>query len=153
MSRILVVEDGTEYTDVFRRFLADRFAFERAGSGPEALRRLAGGDRVDALFLDMCFDRVAPEALLGDVDAVAEAQFDGDLLAARRHVEEHQGLYVLAAIRAAGHRMPALISHDFSAEPRRLERLRAAHGPLDALPDVLRPAEVSARLERLLQPS
>lgn len=148
--RVLVIEDGTEYTDLLCRFLGDRYAFERAGTGPAALARVASGTFA-ALFLDLRFDRVAPDALLGDASALAEARFDGDLAQARRHLEEQQGLYVLAALRAAGCRTPALLAHDLSAEPRRLERLRAAHGPLEVLPDVLRPDDVARGLERLIR--
>jgi DNA-binding response OmpR family regulator len=145
--RVLVVEDGTEYVDVFRRFLADRLEVERAGSGPEALDRLARGG-VDAVFLDMRFDR-AP-ALLGDPEEVAEA-FNGDLVQARAHLEDQQGLYVLAAIRDAGNRVPVLLSYDFSSEPRRWDRLRARHAPVDHLPDGLRPDDVLARLSALVR--
>lgn len=143
MKRVLVVEDGDEYVETLRRFLSHRFAFERAGSGPEALRLLATGGW-DAVFLDMCFDRVPDDLLLGDPRDSAE-RFGGDPVRGRAFLQEHQGVHVLAAMREAGHRVPVLLSHDFTAEPRRFERLAARHGPLDQLPDFV-PAEVERRL-------
>jgi hypothetical protein len=67
----------------------------------------------------------------------------------RRFLEDHQGTYILDAIRAAGTKVPVLLSHDFSAEPRRWERLRARHAPIDHLPDDASPSEVRLRLRRL----
>jgi DNA-binding response OmpR family regulator len=148
--RILVVEDGTEYSDTLGRFLGEGFTVERAGSGGTALERLRAGG-VDAVFLDMRFDRLAPGELLGDLDAAAD-RFNGDLVQARRFLEDHQGTYILDAIRSAGVALPVLLSHDFSAEPRRWERLRARFAPVDHLPDDASPAEVRARLTRLCGP-
>jgi CheY-like chemotaxis protein len=146
--RVLVVEDGLEYTDTLSRFLGEGFVVERAGSGHAALARLATGG-IDAVFLDMRFDRTPAEELLGDVDTAAD-RFNGDLLHARRFLEDHQGTYVLAALRAAGFTLPVLFSHDFAAEPRRWERLRARHGPVDHLPDTASPSEVRQRLRALV---
>lgn len=145
--RILVIEDGSEYTETLSRFLGDRFDFERAGSGPAGLTRLATG-AWDAVFLDMKFDRAPEGELLGDVDEVAD-RFNGDPVQARRFLEEHQGTYVLAAIRDAGHAVPVLLSYDFSVEPRRWERLAARFAPVEHLPDLASPGEVAARLTAL----
>ena len=60
--RVLVIEDGSEYTDTLGRFLGDGFSWARAGSGPEGLARLAES-AWDAVFLDMRFDRVPDAAL------------------------------------------------------------------------------------------
>lgn len=145
--RVLVVEDGSEYIETLQRFLADGFTWERAGSGPEALDRLAAGGW-DAVFLDMRFDRVAAAALLGDHEATAD-RFNGDPVQARRFLEDHQGLYVLAAIRDAGHAVPVLLSYDFDAEPRRWEKLAPRHAPVDYLPDNASPSDISTRLRAL----
>jgi DNA-binding response OmpR family regulator len=144
VKRILVVEDGTEYSDTLGRFLGHAFEFARAGSGPSALERLAA-EPYDAVFLDMRFDRAPDGELLGDLDAAAD-RFNGDPVQARRFLEDHQGTYILAALREAGHVHPVLMSYDFGAEPRRWERLSARYGPVDYLPDVSSPAEVAARL-------
>ncbi len=146
--RVLVVEDGTEYTDTLSRFLTEGFGFVRAGSGPEALERLAEGS-FDVVFLDMRFDRVAEDRLLGD-PAEAADRFNGDAVQARRFLEDHQGTYVLAELRAQGHAQPVLMSYDFSWEPRRWRNLSARYGPLDFLVDVASPTEVAQRLRALV---
>lgn len=148
--RVLVVEDGTEYTDTMDRFLASRgFAFARAGSGPEALRAVAN-DHYDVVFLDMRFDRVADTELLGDL-AQAIERCNGDPVAGRDFLQEHQGTYVLAALRDAGCELPVLLSYDFSNEARRFAHLAERHGPLDHCRDVASPDEVAGRLRRLVE--
>ena len=145
--RVLVVEDGTEYSDTLGRFLGDTFSFQRAGSGAVALAALQEGGH-DVVFLDMRFDRVDENDLLGDPAQVAD-RFNGDAIQARRFLEDHQGNYILAAIREAGHDLPVLMSYDFSGEPRRWENLRTRYGPLDFLIDVASPTEVADRLVAL----
>lgn len=142
---VLVVEDGFEHSETLRRFLPD-VTWERVGSGVQALARLPG--TYAALFLDMRFDR-APEAeLLGDLADAAD-RFNGDPVLARRHLEDHQGAYILHAVREAGHTVPVLLSYDFDGEPRRWERLTARYAAIDYLPGNAGPAEVAARLGRL----
>lgn len=148
MRQVLVVEDGTEYTDTFGRFLP-AFSFTRAGSGPAALA-LCAERAFDVVFLDLRFDRAPPGELLGDAAALAEERFGGDRVAARRHLVEEQGLYVLAALRAAGVRTPVLLGHDLTREPRRWQRLQQVQGPLDAISGALRPDDVAARLTALV---
>ena len=146
--RTLVIEDGTEYIECYTRFLPTGFAFTRAGSGPRALA-LLGEAAFDVIVLDMRFDR-APEAeLLGNVDEVAD-RFNGDLVAARVFLEDQQGTFILAAIREAGHALPVLLSHDFSTEPRRWERLSARYAPVAYLADEAGPAEVGQQIRALL---
>jgi CheY-like chemotaxis protein len=137
---ILLVEDGFEYRDTFSRFLGEGFAITRAGHGAEALGLLAAG-AFDLLFLDMRFDRVLPDQLLGDLAETAE-RFNGDPVRARQFLEENQGVYILAAVRAAGCRLPAVFSHDFSAEPKRWAALERKYGRIRWLPDNASPAEV-----------
>jgi CheY-like chemotaxis protein len=144
--RVLVVEDGHEYTETLSRFLPD-VTWERAGSGPDALQKLAAG-AYDAVFSDMRFDRVPDEQLLGDIAETSD-QFNGDAVQARRHLQDHQGTYVLAAIRQAGHPLPVLMSYDFEGEPKRWERLKKRHGRVDYLPDQASPAEILRRLRAL----
>lgn len=152
--RVLVIEDGTEYVESYERFLARGFAFRRAGSGVEALALLragAGADPpFDAVVLDMRFDR-APEAeLLGDLDEVAE-RFNGDAVQARQFLEDHQGTYILAALREAGCGLPVLLSYDFSTEPRRWERLAARYAPVGYVADEAAPVDVGEQLRRMVQ--
>jgi ActR/RegA family two-component response regulator len=145
--KVLIVEDGLEYSETLGRFLPE-LTWVRAGSGPEALERLST-EGFDAVFLDMRFDRVDDAVLLGDLAATAD-RFNGDAVQARAFLQDHQGLRILAALREAGHRLPALVSHDFGAEPRRWARIREAHGPVDYVDDVSGPDAVRQRLRALV---
>lgn len=144
MLRVLIVEDGFEYRDTFGRYAADRFVFTRAGDGAEALA-ICEGETFDVLFLDMRFDRVEPGRLFGDLAETAE-RFNGDPVRATQFLEENQGVYVLAALRAAGVVTPAVFSHDFSGEPRRWAALERKYAPVSWLPDNASPAQVKALL-------
>lgn len=146
--RVLVIEDGLEYSELLQRFLPDGFAWERAGSGPAALKRLKE-ERFDAIFLDMRFDRAPEDELLGDLEEVSD-RFNGDPVQARRFLEDHQGNYILAALREAGHGLPVLLSYDFDGEPRRWERLARRFRPVDYLPDNASPADIAERLRGLV---
>jgi len=143
--RVLVVEDGFEYIETLKRFLPEGFDWERVGSGPQAMARLAE-EAWDAVFLDMRFDRAPEDELFGDVLEVAD-RFNGDPVQARRFLEDHQGNFILAALRDGGQQIPVLLSYDFAGEPRRWERLRSRYGPVDYLPDNASPADIAARLE------
>jgi CheY-like chemotaxis protein len=145
--RVLVIEDGSEYVETLGRFLPD-IRWERAGSGPEGIDRLREGS-FEAVFLDMRFDRVAADRLLGDLEATAD-RFNGDPVQARQYLEDHQGLFVLAALREAGFTVPVLLSYDFGPEPRRWDKLAARHAPVDFLPDNASPADIASRLRQLI---
>ena len=144
---VLVIEDGHEYSETMGRFLSGQLVLERAGSGPEALERLARGG-VDVVFLDMRFDRTPEELLLGDVEDLVD-RFNGDRTQARRFRQDHQGTYVLAALREGGHEVPVVMSYDFDGEPRRWQRLVDRMAPLDYVPDNAGPTDIAERLRRL----
>lgn len=140
--RVLVVEDGFEYITNLERFLSEDFELVRAGDGPEALERIAE-DSFDVLFLDMRFDRA--DRLFGE-DADLLRRYAGDAARARRFLEDNQGTYILAALRAQGCRLPALMSYDFDGEPRRFQNLLRLHGPVAYLSDTAGPAQIRAAL-------
>jgi len=144
---VLIVEDGFEYVETLTRFLPD-VQWTRAGSGGEALALLGEGS-FDAVFLDMRFDRVGEEDLLGDLAATAD-QFNGDPVQARAFLQDHQGIYVLDALRSAGCTLPVVISYDFGQEPRRWQRLAERHAPVGYLPDVAGPDAVREALQELI---
>lgn len=144
--RVLLVEDGHEYRELFARYGGDDIVFTRAGDGAEALRRCRE-EAYDVLFLDMRFDRVPPGALLGDLAALTD-RFNGDPVRAREWLEANQGTYILAALRAAGVTTPAVFSHDFDGEPRRWAALERQYAPVRYLPDNASPAEMRAALVR-----
>lgn len=146
--KVLVVEDGFEYSEAFQRFVREEFQWERAGDGHDALARLARPG-IDVVFLDMRFDRVPDDRLLGDRVAALD-RFNGDPRQAVSFLQDHQGTWILSAIRDAGHCTPVLMSYDFGAEPRRWAHLVGRHAPADWLPDDEGPAGVAARLRALV---
>jgi CheY-like chemotaxis protein len=131
MRRVLVIEDGTEYAEFARLFLGPDFAVCAAQSAAEALR-LAGREPADALLIDLRFDRTPADILIGDLDATAERLFAGDRARALRHLQDQQGVLILAELRKAGHRQPAVFVHDFPA--RRIENLRLLYGDVRCVP-------------------
>lgn len=144
MIRVLVIEDGFEYSALLERYLREGFRFRRAGDGAEALAACRE-ESFDVLFLDMRFDRVPPGALFGDLGALTE-RFNGDPVRARQHLEDQQGLYILAELRRVGVRTPAVFSHDFGGEPRRWALLEKQYAPVAWLGDNASPGEIRRAL-------
>ncbi len=142
--RVLVVEDGHEYITTLGRYLGEDFELVRVGDGPEALERLAR-QSWDVVFLDMRFDRTPAGRLLGDL-AVTADRFNGDTRRATRFLEEHQGTYVLAALREAGHVHPVVMSYDFDSEPRRWTHLSGRYPPVRYLADNADPERIRRAL-------
>jgi hypothetical protein len=128
MKRVLVIEDGREYEELARAFFSD-VAITRAGDGGAALRDAANAD---CFLVDLRFDRLAIDALLGDLGDVAQRLFGGDRNRALRHLQDQQGVYILRALRQSGHAQRAVFVHDFST--RRLANLRALYGDVAAVP-------------------
>ncbi len=143
--RVLVVEDGHEYITTLQRYLGEAFDFVRAGDGHEALERLAA-ETWHVVFLDMRFDRTPTARLLGDLAETAD-RVNGDAHRATRFLEEHQGTYVLAALREAGCGLPVVMSHDFDSQPRRWKHLSHRYRPVQYLADNADPE----RIQRTLQ--
>ncbi len=146
---VLVVEDGTEYTDAFRSLAAsdsgDSVELLRAGDGAEA-RRILAERRVDALFLDVVFDRTSAERLLGNLEDVIR-RFGGDRQRAERHLAENQGFYLFNELAPLlPEKIPVVLAYDFSAEPERLAALRERCSQLSGITDG---APISALLESL----
>jgi CheY-like chemotaxis protein len=131
MRRLLVVEDGNEYTEFARLFLGGHFHIVVAQRAADALTCLRS-EQVDALLIDLRFDRAVEADLVGDVQVTANRLFAGDRARALRHVQDQQGVLILAELRAAGFRQRAIFIHEFL--PRRMENLRRLYGPVGALP-------------------
>jgi hypothetical protein len=105
---------------------------------------------VHLIYLDMRFDRIPTAELLGD-HAAATREHNGDPVRAWRHLQLNQGLYILDALRRAGHGdLPVILAYDFSRERKRYERLVRAHPTLCWVPDAVTPAEIRAQMEELL---
>lgn len=144
---VLIIEDGDEYLENLSRFVPG-YRYLQAHSGGEALGILAD-EPVDVVYLDMRFDRTPRDQLLGD-HAETAAELGGDEARAWRQLAHHQGLYVLAALRGAGHGdRPVVLAYDFSREPQRFAFLKRQHPTLEWVPDAVTPAEIRTLLDRL----
>lgn len=135
---ILVLEDGAEYAEAFTRLVEQRpdasVEFLRAGDFEEA-RRILEGRPIDALFLDVVFDRTPPDRLAGHLQPLI-TRFGGDRRRAERYLAENQGFYLLDALAPlipVGIRI--VLAYDFSDEPGRLAALRERLSGLCGLPD------------------
>ncbi len=128
---MLVVEDGTEYEEFANTFLGARFLVVAAHSATEAIEQLRSRS-VDALLVDLRFERAPSDLLVGDVDATARRLFGGDSVRALRWIKDQQGTLVLAEIRKAGFRQRAVFVHDFPSE--RLKNLAKLYGDVHAVP-------------------
>jgi CheY-like chemotaxis protein len=130
MKRLLVIEDGHEYEEFAKLFLAEAFDIVGARSAEEALASI--GERPpDAILLDLRFDRTPKEALIGSIEETAQRLFAGNTDRALRYLREQQGALVLSEIREAGCDAPAVFVHDFPK--RRLANLRKMYGAVEAV--------------------
>ncbi len=145
MALLLVIEDGDEYEEFARLFLGDRYEIVTAHSAAEALAA-ASARAVDAMLIDLRFERARDEDLIGDVPGTAARLFAGDLGRAARWLKEQQGTLILSALRDAGHAQPAVFVHDFP--PRRVANLQKLYGRVGAVPS-FDAAAIARELERL----
>ena len=151
---ILVIEDGAEYTEAFRRLAMARVEgappeLVRAGDAAEARQVLTQrGQTITAVFVDMVFDRTPPERLAGDLPELV-ARYGGDRRRAEQHLARNQGFYVLNDLKpllAPPQRI--VLAFDFSSEPDRLAALRERFPNLTGLPEN---TPISRALEMLLE--
>lgn len=144
---VLIVEDGDEYRENLTRFVPGP-TYVQARSGAKAVAILQS-QPVDLVYLDMRFDRIPREDLLGD-HAVATRQNNGDPLRGWRYLQNNQGLFVLNALSAAGFADKAVIlAYDFSREATRLRHLQKRYPRLEWVPDAITPEEIRARMDRI----
>ena len=132
--KILIVEDGFEYTRALERAAEGRAELVRAADWEEAERALDGGP-FDAVLLDVVFDRIPEERLAGDRARGTE------------HLVRQQGFYIGDALapRLGGTRV--VMAYDFSGDPERLTALRER---LPGLQGLREGAGIDELLERLL---
>lgn len=144
---VLVIEDGTEYIEAFRRLALPDSAIALLPAGnAAAARQLLSERRADALFLDVVFDRTPVEDLAGDLEQVA-LRFCGDRDAALDHMAHNQGFYIadaLAPLLSPG--VLVLLAHDFSSEPARLAALREKLPGLEGITGTMSVSEILKKL-------
>ena len=139
LPRVLVAEDGLEYSERFSRLLGSQFLFERVGSFAALVEALARPASV--LVLDLDFRRTAPALL---VDARGEAASPDEAAA----LAEVQGILLLRALRARGNPLPALLCADFD-DAGRARLLCEELAPLQISPSSEGLPAVAARLRQL----
>lgn len=145
---VLIVEDGDEYL-LSLQPLTGGPRWTQAKNATQAKALLATANYAGVV-LDMRFDRSPRGDLVGDLQQVTR-ELGGDPERAYKHLAQHQGLYILAELRAQGWQGPALIAYDFSRELRRFEMLRQLHGPLDWIGDDATTATWLSKLAQWLQ--
>jgi len=131
MKRLLVIEDGHEYEEFARLFLAHAFEIHCAHSVGEALEVLSD-TWIDGFLLDLRFDRAEIGSITGDIEATTERLFAGDRSRAASYLKDNQGVLILAELRPAGHDQPAVFVHDFA--PLKMENLTNLYGNVKAVP-------------------
>jgi len=123
-----------------------RYAQVKSGAAVLAALRRGG---VDLVYLDMRFDRVPLGDLLGD-HREATRRHNGDPAKGWRHLQNHQGLYILDHMVEHGFGdVPVILAYDFSREARRLEFLRRKVPRLHWVGDAVTPEEVLRVLDDL----
>lgn len=122
LAKILIVEDGDEYTEAFGSYFSKEFEFIQSKSAAEALEMLDKVAGIVAIVLDMRFDRSEKSALVGDRESL-DIRFAGDPLRVEQYLVEHQGLFILRHLRDADIHLPVILSYDFTHEMQRFSAL------------------------------
>lgn len=111
----LIVEDGAEYLERFRRFGGPELRFAHATSLAAAEAAIAGDPPVGLLF-DLDFRRTPPDELVDEHGASAAALPATE----QQRLAQQQGIYILLALRRRGSTLPAVLCADLDdAEQRR----------------------------------
>jgi hypothetical protein len=146
---ILVIEDGDEYLENLTRFVPGP-TYLQAHCGTDAIEILKE-KAVDIIYLDMRFDRIPKDKLLGDME-VATREHNGDPARGLKFLMNNQGLYILAALRREGFAThPVVVAYDFSKELRRFENLRKVYPNLEWVSDAVSFEEVRMLFKNILR--
>jgi CheY-like chemotaxis protein len=145
---VLVIEDGDEYLENLSQFVIGP-RYVQAHTGREALEILEN-QSADVIYLDMRFDRIPHDDLMGDHEKVTR-DHNGDPNRAWKYLTNHQGLYILAALKKAGFGdLPVVIAYDFSKEPRRFDNLKRQYPNLRWVSDAVTFKEIQSLLETIV---
>jgi CheY-like chemotaxis protein len=142
--RILVIEDGFEYTRALERIAGDAAELVRAADAEEAEALLEAGP-FRAVLLDVVFDRTPTDRLAGGGPELL-ARFGGDHTRVTEHVARQQGFYIADALASRLAESRVLMAYDFSADPERLEALRENLPGLEGIREGTGLDDVLARL-------
>ena len=135
---VLIVEDGDEYLEFFERHLLGYRLLQAhdAAQTIEALRR----NTVDVVVLDIRFDRIERDRLVGDVLEISRRRFgqDTDLSEAWRYMADNQGFLIAKTLRDQGRKEPFLIIE--ALPDRQVENLKRLYGDVVVVPEFDRKA-------------
>lgn len=120
----LIVEDGNEYLDRFRRFGGPDLRFANAAS-LAATEAAIATDAPAGLLFDLDFRRTPADALIDENGASAFAL----PAAEQRRLAQQQGIYILLALRRRGIALPAVLCADLEDDEQR-RYLAATLAPL-----------------------
>jgi CheY-like chemotaxis protein len=130
---VLIVEDGDEYREFFERHLFGYRLLQarNAPASEEALKK----NSIDVIVLDLRFDRIPREELIGDVLEISRERFgqDTDLSEAWRYLADNQGFLIAKYLRGKGYDEPILIIEDLP--DRQVANLRRLYGKLAVVPE------------------
>ena len=148
--QVLIIEDGDEYLRNLERFVTGPVYFQ-AHNGEEAHEILNSKEvNIDIVYLDMRFDRIPPEELLGDHAKVTE-ELNGDPARAWQYLKNNQGLYILAEIyEKYGNRLKVVIAYDFSRELKRFNNLKRLYPELKWVSDRVTFVEIKNIFEEFI---
>jgi CheY-like chemotaxis protein len=132
-ARILVIEDGFEYTRALDRIAGGAAEFVRAADAGEAEALLEQGP-YRAVLLDVVFDRTPEARLVGDRSRGTE------------RLAREQGFYIADALAPRLQTVRVLMAYDFSGDPERLETLRGRLPGLEGIREGTGLDDVLARM-------
>ena len=145
---VLIVEDGDEYLANLSRFVEGP-KYLQSHSGADAIKVL-DEQKVDLIYMDMRFDRIPLEDLLGDYEEAMRDR-NRDAGKAWKHLQNNQGLFIIDAIKRAGHgEVPVILAYDFTNEQRRFENLTRVYPNLAWVPDNASPTEIRSLMDEVI---
>ncbi len=143
LPRILVIEDGHEYSERFRRFLGQEIQFARAACLAEVRLKLLDGSR--GLLLDLDFRRTSTFDLVDENGKTQVALTDDE----RKRLAEMQGILILRALRGLGCALPALLFADLD-DSGQLAYLETTLAPLRILSSGISLPEIARQIREMV---
>jgi ActR/RegA family two-component response regulator len=130
---LLIVEDGDEYLEFFERHLLG-YRLLQAHDAASAVEHLESW-AVDVIVMDLRFDRLERERLVGDVLEISRTRFgqDNDLTQAWRYMADNQGYLILRKLRQAGSDEAVLIIEELPE--RQVQNLQRLYGRVAVVPE------------------
>lgn len=146
--RVLIIEDGDEYRMNLTAYVAGP-EYLQAHDAAQAVTILEQ-QPVDLIYLDMRFDRIDRERLVGDHESATD-ECNGDPEAGWRYLQNNQGLYILHHLHERGlAERPVILAYDFAREPARWDHLQKQFSQLRWVSDAITGDEIRRLMEALV---